>query len=546
MDDLSWTYAAEASRSQATARGVGPPGRESVRRCNARSAIRNRGIFRIAGSLPFFMLGIVGVQGSDATAVHADATTGRALTGPDAAHGPLAVSKTNPRYFTVVGNTADRRVVYLTGSHVWNNFQDGLGPDASTCGEEANEFSAYLQFLKDHRHNFIRLWRWEHFASATAAADFHLCMSPQPWPRTGPGTASDGKPRFDLSRFDPAYFGRLRDRVIAAGNQGIYVSVMLFDGFCFQYCREPNNLAGHPFYAGNNINGIGITSIVDYEVLPLDPRIHEHQEAYIRKVLDTLHDLPNVLYEVANESSGDPSSPWGDSTSWQYWIINFIHRYESEMGYMKHPVGMSMVVPVSDQSLANEPLLNSPADWIEPSFDDEYFTGRWFTDPPANDGTKVILSDTDHYAAGWGDAVWAWKTFLRGNQPVLMDTGIIDIAHPLDALEPARFAMGDTLRYAQHLDLVDMEPRGKIASTEYALANPGKEYLVLQPNVDAGGFTVDIRQGTYSAEWYSVDRRRAKGGGKVVVAANGPTTFTPPFSQGASVLYLKKTGRKAR
>jgi hypothetical protein len=134
--------------------------------------------------------------------------------------------------------------------------------------------------------------------------------------------------------------------VIAAGNQGIYVSVMLFDGFCFRYRREPNNLAGHPFYAGNNINGIGITSIVDYEVLPLDPRIHELQEAYIRKVLDTLHDLPNVLYEVANESSGDPSSPWGDSTSWQCWIINFIHRYESEMGYMKHPVGMSMVGPV--------------------------------------------------------------------------------------------------------------------------------------------------------------------------------------------------------
>jgi hypothetical protein len=42
--------------------------------------------------------------------------------------GPLAVSATNPRYFTAgTGNAADRRLVYLTGSHI-NNFLDGAGP----------------------------------------------------------------------------------------------------------------------------------------------------------------------------------------------------------------------------------------------------------------------------------------------------------------------------------------------------------------------------------------------------------------------------------
>ena len=49
--------------------------------------------------------------------------------GPDSAAGPLAVSKVNPRYFTVrLGDGAEDRVVYLTGSHIWNNFHDGLGP----------------------------------------------------------------------------------------------------------------------------------------------------------------------------------------------------------------------------------------------------------------------------------------------------------------------------------------------------------------------------------------------------------------------------------
>ena len=130
-------------------------------------------------------------------------------------------------------------------------------------------------------------------------------MSPQPWPRTGPGTATDGKPKFDLSTFDDEHFGRLRDRVEAAGRAGIYVDVMLFEGFGLHLTPPPDNVEGHPFHAKNNVNGIGIGSIVDYMVLPLDPRIQALQEAYIRKVVDTVQDLPNVLYEVANEASGE-------------------------------------------------------------------------------------------------------------------------------------------------------------------------------------------------------------------------------------------------
>jgi hypothetical protein len=44
---------------------------------------------------------------------------------------------------------------------------------------------------------------------------------------------------------------------------------------------------------------------------------------------------------------------------------------------------------------------------------------RWLEDPPAADGGKVVISDTDHYAPGNGDALWAWKSFLRGHHPIL-------------------------------------------------------------------------------------------------------------------------------
>jgi hypothetical protein len=81
--------------------------------------------------------------------------------------------------------------------------------------------------------------------------------------RTGPGEALDGRPKFDVTRFDEAYFGRLRERVEAAQQRGIYVMVMLFQGFSVEQKgtdgvdpTKGNPWDGHPFNRANNINGI--------------------------------------------------------------------------------------------------------------------------------------------------------------------------------------------------------------------------------------------------------------------------------------------------
>lgn len=483
--------------------------------------------------------------------------------------GPLAVSRANPRYFTVAsGKDAERRAVYLTGAHVNNNFHDGLGfgrecPDTP----EMFDFAAYLGFLKEHGHNFIRLWRWEQFKGQLSPANVHFCMVPQPWPRTGPGTASDGKPKFDLSRFDPAYFDRLRDRVVAAGRVGIYASVMLFEGFSLHLTDVPDNVEGHPFHARNNVNDIGIDSIVDYQVLPLDSRIRELQETYIRQVVDTVQDLPNVLYEVANESSGQTAesvslpdgtsipTPIGDTTKWQYWVIDVVKRYERQRGYDTHPIGMTFLYPVPDQSKANEPLWTSPADWISPGFEEGTMPGqgRWLDDPPANDGAKVVISDTDHYAPFGSDALWAWKSFLRGHNPILYDLGIVNGVDPADptegtpsyaSLEPARWALGDTLRFAERMNLLAMKPSGDLSSTGYALVSPGDEYLVLQPGSFGEAFEVTLAPNTYAVEWHGLATRETRAAGELSVALEGRTSFTQPdFAAGPAVLYLKRTGR---
>ena len=475
---------------------------------------------------------------------------------------PLRVSSANPRYFAI-GSGADERPVYLTGSHVNNNLHDGLG-FGRECPDEPERFDydAYLDFLLERGHNFIRLWRWEQFRGHLEPADVHFCMTPQPWPRTGPGPAKDGKPRFDLSRFDDAYFDRLRHRVQAAGRRGVYVSVMLFDGFSLHLTAVPDNIEGHPFWVGNNVNDIGITSILDYQVLPLDERVRSLQESYIGKVIDTVQDLPNVLYEVANESSGQAAqavvmpdgttidTPIGDSTEWQYWVIETIKNYERTRGYTSHPVGMTFLYPVPDQSRANDPLWRGPADWISPGLDDgpEPGANRWSSEPPVNDGRKVVLSDTDHYAPFGADALWAWKTFLRGHYPVLYDLGIVAGPAPEDptagqpsfaSLEPARRAMGCTRRLAEQVRLLRLEPRPDLCSTGFALADPGQEYVTLQPDATEP-LSITLDPGRYAVRWYGLVAADLVASEELSVDESGPCSLEAPDAP--AVVHLVRLG----
>ena len=507
------------------------------------------------------------------------ATIERPRTTAAAGLGPLVVSARNPRYFTHRDDPTGR-AVYLTGSHIWNNLQDGMGPGADGPAEpEPSDFGAYLRFLTERGHNFIRLWRWEQFRSQAAGANYHLNMSPQPWARTGPGEAKDGKPTFDLERLDDAFFTRLRERVVDAGEAGIYVGVLLFDGWALHLSPAPDHIEGHPFHARNNVNGVSAESIDDLQVMPLDPKVAAIQEAFIGKVVDTLHDLPNVLWEVSNESTGDgqltdefagflgmdKAPVYGDSTGWQYWVIDVVKGHEADRGHDEHPIGMTMQFPVADQTQVNEPLLSSRAEWISPGYDDERFRdgghpmepgsepSRWFADPPPADGRKVVISDTDHFAPGQGDALWAWKSFLRGHHPILMDFGLIGgyqpsgesnpDAAPFEAFEPARFAMGDTRRFAERVSLVDMVPSTDAASTRFALVNRGVELIVLEPAGDGRPFEVELAKGRYAGEWFNVGTREAFTADPVEAAADGRVTFTAPFDGAAAVLLLRSSER---
>ena len=163
--------------------------------------------------------------------------------------GPLRVHPANPRYFS----NGSGKAVYLTGAHTWANLQErgyaGITPNF--------DYLAYVVFLQNFQHNLMRLWAWEH-ATWMQFTDKNIRYTPLPFVRSGPGTALDGGLKFDLSRFHSPYFDRLHARVRTAGDRGIYVAVMLFQGFSIEQKgtlrvgpNQGNPWHGHPFHRHN-------------------------------------------------------------------------------------------------------------------------------------------------------------------------------------------------------------------------------------------------------------------------------------------------------
>ncbi|MEZ4727767.1 MAG: DUF6298 domain-containing protein [Caldilineaceae bacterium] len=442
-------------------------------------------------------------------------------------NGPLRVATSNPRYFA----DASGEIIYLTGSHTWSNFQDNGGGDPPPVFD----FNAYLDFLEAHNHNFFRLWTWEEARWTTETNDPEYWFNPAPpFQRTGPGLAADGKPKFDLTKLEQAYFDRLRTRVTAAKARGIYVSIMLFNGWSVASSKgwfaQNNPWQGHPFHRDNNINGIdgdlnGDNSGEEVHTLAI-AEVTARQEAYVRKVIDTVNDLDNVLYEISNESDGS-------ATEWQYHLIDFIKAYEATKPY-QHPVGMTVEYTGGD----NAELFASPADWISPNGPTH--------DPISGDGHRVILHDTDHLCGICGDRQWVWMAFTRGLNPIFMDGydgagyGVGGAGFVFD--DPTwvslRENLGYTRQFAQRLKLALMTPHSDLASTGYALANPASshaEYLIYLP--DGGAVTVDVRktQGELTVEWFDPETGNTVNGG--VTAGGAKRTLTAPFANDA-VLYL--------
>jgi hypothetical protein len=395
-----------------------------------------------------------------------------------------------------------------------------------------------------------------------------------PWVRSTTGGASDGGNKFDLSTFNQPYFDRLRARAVQLQQNGIYTVVQLFDGLQTTNARcgtsSPSG-DGYPLTGVNNINGVddgytsGSSGTGSY-TMTTNNAVSNVEDAYVKKVIDTLNDLPSVIWEISEEA------PTNSANWWAPHMIGLIHAYEGGGTFegntytakpFKHPVGW----PTTQYPGNDSTIYGSSADWIAPTI-----TANLPAVVSTNNQGKVVINDSDHalsytqFLNSDGSVKnqtlrgYAWENFTSGAAGVLfMDPYEIywqgspvrnscTPANPTHGVctgvdtkyDPFRDNLGYTVSFATNkLDLVKMTPQGSLSSTGYCLADnvaTGAEYLVYAPS--GGTFTVNlsVTSRVLNVEWFNPATGTTTSGGTVNGGASNQS-FTAPFS-GDAVLYI--------
>jgi hypothetical protein len=159
--------------------------------------------------------------------------------------------------------------------------------DYGLLAEAAFDYEAFFDRLVASRVNFVRVWGQYHFAA-------------------------DGMPfagtrgAWDLERLDDAYFARMRAMVQAAARRGIIVQLTLFDSVALESRATGNRWINSPYRDENNLQG-WLADPRDFDDVPPDedpPVWRQVNQPYVHRVVDTLCDQPNVIYEVMNEPDG--------------------------------------------------------------------------------------------------------------------------------------------------------------------------------------------------------------------------------------------------
>lgn len=243
------------------------------------------------------------------------------------------------------GFYGDGKLLKLAGNHTWNTVQPIAGKTVS---------------IDRLTGNFTRLWTVETRG---------MILQGSAWGSNTTGLAKVGiVPWKADGSLNKRYYAQLERVVAQAEKKDIVTGVVLFDHAFNAYF--PQGWTNHPF------NGLGPSDVT--KVHTKGPW-NKFQRAHVRKVVNTLQDYNNVIYEVGNELHRN-SVPW-----FQKAVIGWVKKLTDK------PVGASYASGVySDQSW----LSRTGADWIAPSVSTRAGGVRRLS---GFNGTQVL--DTDHGSA---------------------------------------------------------------------------------------------------------------------------------------------------
>jgi hypothetical protein len=384
-----------------------------------------------------------------------------------AAARPLALHPDNPHYFLFRGKPT---ILITSGEH----YGAVLNLDF--------DYVKYLETLAKDKLNHTRVWTGGPYLEPQGAFNIArntLAPAPNrlisPYARSQqPGFAGGGN-RFDLTRWDEAYFKRLHDFMRHAAKRGIVVEMNLF---CPMYEEKQWKLS--PYNFSNNINGLGNVGRHDLFTLDKHGGLLAIEETMTRKFVEELKGYDNLFFEVINEPYAT-----GVPMNWQEHIAQVIADAQKTH---RHPKLISLNI-ANNSAVVKKP---HPAISI--------FNFHYATPPNAvamNYPLNKAIGDNETGFRGTNDAPYrmeAWDFLLAGgglynNLDYSFTAGHEDGTFLYPATQPGggspgfRKQMRILRDFMQRFDFIHMKPDRSVIKgglpgnlTVQALVQPGRDY----------------------------------------------------------------------
>jgi hypothetical protein len=405
----------------------------------------------------------------------------------------LALHPENPHYFFFHGEPT---VLVTSGEHY---------------GAVLNLDFNYLTYLNTLRKDGLNLTRTFTGAYVEPMGAFNIAqntLAPKgerficPWARSSTPGYPNGGNKFDLSKWDDAYFKRLNDFVRQASRRRIVVEMNLFCPFYeeAQWKISPQN-------AVNNINNVGAIPRTNVYTLDQHGGLLSIQEALVRKIVTELKDYDNVYYELCNE-------PYfgGVTIEWQHHIADVIVDTEKQLG-VKHLIS---------QNIANNKAT------VQKRHPGVSIFNFHYASPPEtvslNYGLNKPIGDNETGFKGTNDTHYrmeAWEFMLAGGALYNnLDYSFVaghekgDFAYPKNQPgggSPAfRRQMKTLQEFLNSFEFIRMKPdksilKGGIPEKAHAqiLAETGRQYAIYIYGGEQAKVALELPAGSYKVGWLS-------------------------------------------
>jgi titin len=393
------------------------------------------------------------------------------------------------------------------GGATW--YPVGYYPSLGALTSDNTDYTYYTRLIDQLAANGINYFR-NVFAMGQPYGDSITLYN-----RTGPGTAADGRPKFDLNQFNQSYLDYWRAVISYARSKGVVVQICLLDGWHLSGLVIEDNGPGKIwgaqydyYYKDNNVNGLAISQPADF--MNIAGPAFVYQQALVRKAIDALGDLPNIIWESGNET--------GNST-WDLKIADYITQYEQSRAV---PIHLVMPRDLPGHQFVAGQCDNTPGN-VHGSLASAYSTNQ------------VLITDNDCAPVATPDVRRgkAWAALTAGAH--------IDYFHP-DITDPAVLASTDAqngMRYLGYLgrflmafnvNLAGMSPLDSAVTNGWAFGRPGQEFIVYLPT--GGSTSLMGLAAPRSAKWFNPRDGSTRDAGTV-------QPFTAPDSNDW-VLYVLK------